>query len=131
MRFGTFSRAPLKLLRVDWQGSSIECDWLMRPSDPWDRFIPRHLAERHQTLQALEDALKLREIVFKAFPSARRAEMRMFRSGHDLQHELMMMGTVSRSDETLRTVPSVAMRAKLCGFRFNLTQGVLESLQSV
>jgi len=131
MRFGNFSREPLKLLRVEWKEGLIECDWLMRPADPWDRFLPSALCEQHQTLQALRDAMNLRDIVFKAFPSVTRAELRMFRQDDDLQHELMMTGAVTRSNEVLQRVPSVVMRAKLCGFRFTLAQGVLASLHSV
>jgi hypothetical protein len=131
MRFGTFSRVPLKLLRVAWKEDHVECDWIMRPADPWDKFIPQTLVEEHQTLQALRDALNLRNIVFKAFPLVARADLRMFRVDHDLRLELMMTGTVTRSNEVLQRVPSVAMRAKLCGFRFTLAQGVLESVHPV
>ena len=35
----------------------MECDWLMRPADPWDKDLPAHLARENQTLQALRDAL--------------------------------------------------------------------------
>jgi hypothetical protein len=131
MRFGHFSRAPLKLLRVEWSEDLIECDWLMRPADAWDKFIPQALAEKHQTLQALRDALNLRDIVFKAFPKVTEANLRMFRIDSVQQHELMMTGTVTRSNEVLRRIPSVAMRAKLCGFRFTLAEGVLESLSPI
>lgn len=131
MRFGTFSRAPLKLLRVEWKEGLIECDWLMRPADPWDKFLPPALVEEQQTLQALRDALNLRDIVFKTFPSVARADLRMFREDADLRHELMMTGSVTRSNEALQRVPSVAMRAMLCGFRFSLEQGVLESMHPV
>jgi len=131
MRFGTYSRTPLNLLRVEWKDDQVECDWIMRPADPWDKFLPPALVEEHQTHQALRDALNLRDIVFKAFPSVTRADLRMFRVYADFRHELMMTGTVTRSNEVLQRVPSVAMRAKLCGFRFTLAQGVLESMHPV
>lgn len=131
MRFGAFSREPLKLLRLEWKEDLVECDWLMRPPDPWDKFLPLTLVEKHQTLQALRDALKLRDIVFKAFPKVTKADLSMFRIDSDQRHELMMTGTVTRSNEVLQRVPSVAMRAKLCGFRFTLDQGVLESLHPI
>jgi hypothetical protein len=131
MRFGTFSRAPLKLLRVEWKKDLIECDWLMRPADPWDKFLPQALVETHQTLQAPRDALNLRDIVFKAFPKVTKADLRMFRIDGDQGYELMMTGTVTRSNEVLQRIPSVAMRAKLCGFRFTLAEGVLESLRPI
>jgi hypothetical protein len=131
MRFGIFSRVPLKLLRVEWKEDQVECDWIMRPADPWDKFLPPALVEEHQTLQALRDALNLRDVVFKAFPSVTRADLCMFRVDVDLRHELMMAGTVTRSNEVLQRVSSIAMRAKLCGFRFSLAQGVLESMHQV
>jgi hypothetical protein len=128
MRFGKFSREPLKLLRVEWTESVVECDWLMRPADPWDRFLPKSVADGHVSIQALRDALSLREIVFRAFPRVESADLRMFRRADGDNLELMMTGSVKRSNEVLERVPSVAMRAKLCGFRFTLAQGVLESL---
>ena len=130
LRFGQFSREPLKLLRLEWKEAAVECDWLMRPADPWDRFLPESVADKHVSIQALRDALSLREMVFQAFPRTELADLRMFRSTQDGSLELMMTGTMNRSNEILQRVPSVAMRAKMCGFRFSLTQGVLESLHS-
>jgi hypothetical protein len=43
---------------------------------------------------------------------------------------LMMTGSLERADEVLPRVASVAMQAKLCGFRFTLAEGVLESMSS-
>lgn len=131
LRYGSFSREPLMLLRVEWKGDSVACDWLMRSADPWDKYLPAPLAEEHQTLQALRDALSLRDIIFKSFPAVTSADLRMFRAdaGHHL--ELMMVGTVSRSNEIMRRVASVAMQAKLCGFRFTLQEGSLGSLVPV
>ena len=130
LRFGKLSRVPLKLLRLEWKVTSVDCDWLMRPADPWDKCLPNSVADKHVSIQALRDALLLREMVFKAFPNIERAELRMFRATEDGGLEVMLMGTLSRSDEILQRVPSVAMRAKMCGFRFSLAQGVLESLHS-
>ena len=131
MRFGDFSREPLRLLRLEWKGDSVECDGLMRPADPWDLDLPAHLAEEHETLQALRDALSLRDIVFESFPTVNSAELRMFRAGADGEPELMMTGSVKRSNEIYSRVASVAMRAMLCGFRFTLARGVMESMASM
>jgi len=131
MRFGEFSREPLRLLRLEWKGDSVECDWLMRPADPWDVDLPKRLAEEHQTLQALRDALSLRDVVFQSFPGVNSAELRMFREGADHCPELMMTGSVNRSNEIYPRVASVAMRAMLCGFRFSMARGVLESMTPV
>jgi hypothetical protein len=128
LRFGVFSRLPVRLLRLEWRGSSIECDWLMRPSDPWDRYIPPRVAEEQLTLQALRDAMSLRDAVFHCFPGVTTAELRMFRNTTEDQLELVMAGTVNRSNEVLRRVASLVMRAKLCGFRFTMAGGVLEGI---
>jgi hypothetical protein len=127
MRLGEFSREPVNLLRIEWTADSVECDWLMRPSDLWDVDLPPHLARENQTLQALRDALTLRNTIFKWFPSVVKAELRMFRIDADQQLELMMTGSVARTDEVSERVGSVAMRARLCGFRFNMSGGVLEA----
>jgi hypothetical protein len=125
MRSGELSREPLQVLRVEWKGDLVECDWLMRAVDPWDKYLPPHLATENQTLQALRDALGLRKIIFRSFPAVGLAHLRMFRAdkGHHL--ELVMTGSVSRWDEEFHRVPSVMMRAKMCGFRFNVSEGML------
>jgi hypothetical protein len=131
LRFGALSREPLLLLRFEWKGDWMECDWLMRPPDPWDRDLPPHLARENQTLQALRDALSLREVVFKSFPAIMNAELRMFRADAEHRLELVMTGSVNRSNEASERVTSVAMRARLCGFHFTLEEGVLERMGSV
>jgi hypothetical protein len=35
-RFGELSRAPLRLLRVQLSGETVECDWVARSADRWD-----------------------------------------------------------------------------------------------
>ncbi len=128
MRFGQFSREPLRLLRLEWKGNELECDWLMRPADPWDVDLPARAVEENQTLQALRDALHLRNIVFASFPAVDNAELRMFRIGADGLPELVMSGSVVRANEILERVASIAMRARLCGFRFTQDEGSLERL---
>lgn len=128
LSFGALSREPLLLLRFEWKGDSVECDWLMRPPDPWDRDLPAHLATENQTLQALRDALSLREAIFESFPAVINAELRMFRADGEHRLELVMTGKVNRFNDVLVRVASVAMRAKLCGFRFILEAGGMERL---
>jgi hypothetical protein len=128
MRFGELSREPLELLRLEWKRESLECDWLMRPADPWDVDLSPRLVEENQTFQALRDALMLRNIVFASFPGVDSAELRMFRIGADGLPELVMSGSVVRTNEILERVASIAMRARLCGFRFTLNEGPLEKL---
>lgn len=127
-RSGELSREPLVLLRVEWKGDSVECDWLMRPVDPWDRDLPEHLARENQTLQALRDALRLRDMIFRSFPAVATAHLRMFRPSQDHRLELVLAGWVNRTDEILHRVPSVVMRAKLCGFRFIIADGSLRGM---
>jgi hypothetical protein len=131
LRFGKFSRLPVRLLRLEWRGNAIECDWLMRPADPWDADISARVAEEQLTLQALRDAISLRDIVFNSFPEATTAELRMFRPDAEEQLVLVMTGTVNRSNEVLCRVSSLVMRAKLCGFRFTLDGGAFVSPHSV
>ena len=125
MRLGEISREPLTLLRIEWRDDRVECDWLMRPSDRWDADLPFHLAKENQTLQSLRDALALRKMILHEFPSVMKAELRMYRVDPDGQLELMMTGSVARTNEVFERVASVVMRAKLCGFHFNLASGVL------
>jgi hypothetical protein len=131
MRYGDFSRSPVQLLRLEWKECWAECDWLMRAADPWDSVLPANLSGEHETLQAFRDALSLRNLIFESFQELNRAELRMFRAIKDHQPELLMTGSLKRSDEVLPRVASVAMQAKLCGFRFSLTEGVLESMTPI
>ncbi len=131
MLSGEFSREPLQLLRLEWKNGSVECEWLMRPPDKWDSDLPSYLVEEHQTLQALRDAMSLRNVVFASFPDVDRAELRMFRKEANGETELMMTGTVLRDDSVLPRAGSVAMQAMLCGFRFCLVEGVLKSMNQV
>jgi hypothetical protein len=128
MRFGEFSREPLKLLRLEWIGNALECDWLMRPADAWDVDLPARVVEENQTLQALRDAITLRNIVFESFPGVDNAELRMFRLGADDFLELVMSGSVIRTNEVFERVASIAMRARLCGFRFTQGEGSLQRM---
>lgn len=131
LRVGEYSREPLTLLRLEWKGDLVECDWLMRPVDAWDKDLPSHLARENQTLQALRDALNLRELVFKSFPAVVNAKLRMFRADEDHRLELVMSGSINRGNDVLEHVASIAMRAKLCGFHFTLAEGALKSLVPV
>ena len=128
LKSGDLSREPLLLLRVEWKSDLVECDWLMRPVDPWDRFLPSHLATENQTLQALRDALKLRAIIFRSFPAVTLAHLRMFRADENHHLELVMTGSVNRWDEEFHRVPSVMMRARMCGFRFTVAEGAMRGL---
>jgi hypothetical protein len=128
MRFGEFSRLPIRLHRFEVTYDSAECDWFMRPPDPWDVHLPPNLQQEHITSQALLDALKIRELIFRGFPQVQQAGLRMYREQEGATPELMMIGEVERKDHDQSSVASPAMRARLYGFRFSLTGGVLERI---
>jgi hypothetical protein len=130
MRFGELSRAPLRLLRVEWKGDVAECDWLARPADEWDRDLPRDKSERNFSGQALQDAIAVRELLFDALPGVDAASLRVFRQTAGGTHDLIITGAVTRGETVPRNVPSTAMRAKLLGFQFWLEDGILEAMQS-
>jgi len=128
LRFGDLSRAPLRLLRLELRGDLAECEWMARPPDPWDVDLRAGVAQRNQTLQALQDALAVRELMFDMLSEVRSAKFRVYRQLANDSAELIITGTVAREDQPPLKVSSVAMRAKLCGFHFSLEEGVLKAL---
>jgi hypothetical protein len=130
MRFGELSRAPLKLLRLEWRGDVAECDWLARPADEWDQDLPRQVSDGNASEQALRDAIAVRELLFYALPAVDTASLRVYRQSAGGTHELIITGTVTRGEEVPRNVLSTAMRAKLLGFQFWSEGGILGALQT-
>jgi hypothetical protein len=130
LRFGELSRAPLKLLRLELRGDEAECEWMARPADPWDADLTPGMGEHHASLQALEDSLAVRNLLFYALPSLSRAVFRVYRQAEGEHTELIITGTVTREDQAAANVCSLAMRAKLCGLKFWLTDGVLGTFHS-
>jgi hypothetical protein len=121
LRFRGLSRAPLKLLRLELRDDRAECEWLARPYTSSD--------ERHASLQVLEDSLAVRKLLFAAMPSLSSAVFRVYRRVEREHTELIITGTVTRNEQVADDVCSPAMRAKLCGLRFWLQDGVLGGLQ--
>jgi hypothetical protein len=130
LRFGELSRAPLRLVRVEWRGDIAECDWLARPTDEWDRDLPRQVSNGNVSEQALRDAIAVRELLLYALPGVDTASLRVFRESASGMHDLIITGSVTRGQEIPRNVSSTAMRAKLLGFQFCLQDGILEALRS-
>jgi hypothetical protein len=130
MRVGEFSRGRLDVLRIEVTESEAECEWVARPTDVWDVDVPWHVRERNFAAQALQDGLKMREILFDTFERVKNAELRAYRRFDRDQPELVLTGTAYRDDDDPKLTISVAMRAKLLGFRFSLTDGMLMSLVS-
>jgi hypothetical protein len=129
MRFGDLSRAPLRLLRFELQGDVVECDWVSRAADEWDRDIPRRASDLNVSTQALQDAMAIRDLLFATLPGVNTASLRAFRESVAGEHDLIIIGVVTREQQVSRYVASVAMRAKLVGLRFWLEDGTLEALR--
>lgn len=129
MRFGELSRAPLQLLRLELRENALACDWMRRPADPWDVDLRQPLRDRHESLQALADAIAVRDLAFETLPDLHTAVLRAFRpSAAREPPELIIVGSVHRDDPGFYQRASLVMRAKLSGFRFYLQGQRLESM---
>jgi hypothetical protein len=130
LRFGELSRAPIQILRLELRGDSAECDWMMRPPDVWDSHLSSAVRDESTTHQALSDAMALREMLLEELSSIRSAVLRGFRSSARETLEAIISGTVTREEPRLLRVASPVMRAKLCGFQFELENGFLKPMKS-
>src|SRR5207302_6272194 len=79
LRFGRLSRAPLRLLRLEWRGDHVDCDWIARLDDEWDKALPPRMSDGNAALQALEDAIVVRELLFYALHDISSATFRVYR----------------------------------------------------
>jgi hypothetical protein len=125
LRHGDLTRAPLHLLRFQLQDRVAECDWLARPSDIWDRDLRPEIGQRHASLQALKDAIDIRGLLFTMIPDLETAYLRIYRESTVHGLEMIISGQVQRHVSSFRSVHSIAMRAKLMGFRFALENEIL------
>jgi hypothetical protein len=131
MRFGKHSRAPLKLLRLELRDGHGDCDWVVRPADVWDAELQRSVRDYQATSEALLDAMRIREMFFFMMPGANTAELRAYRQAACEPPRLVIRGLVQRdAPGDINRLSSVAMRAKLFGFQFELDDGVLVPLES-
>lgn len=128
LRFGDFSRAPLRLLRFELCNETIECDWMTRAADPMDAGLPLNIQRDNETRQALADAIAVRNLMFDAFPKIDSAVLRGFRQPAREPPEMILLGTVSREMPAVHRVSSLVMRTKLYGFCFSLEDGLLGPL---
>jgi hypothetical protein len=120
LRFGQLSRAPLKLIRLEVSPDGVECEYLARASDPWDAGLPERIVQRHFSLQALRDAIDLRALLFRAMPDIDDASLWIYREVEPGLRELIVAGATHRNDHGSMGVHSLAMRAKVLGFRFRM-----------
>ncbi len=127
-RFGELSRAHLRMLRLELRGDTASFDWIARPSDVWASTLPGHIRDRDASLQAVRDAVALRDMFFATLSSVETAEFRTFRQEAREPPRLVIVGTVTREEPAVPRVISPVMRAKLCGFHFQMDDGVLEPL---
>ena len=130
LRFGRLSRAPLRLLRLEWTGDHVDCDWIARAQDEWDQDLPRYVGDGNASIQALEDAIVIRDLLFYALPDICSATFRVYREAEDEPQELIITGTVTRPEPLRWNIHSLVMRAKLSGFEFCLDDGKLVALQA-
>ena len=131
MRFGELSRAPLSLLRLELSGESLACDWLARSADIFDESLDSRLRERNASEQALCDAIRVRDLVFETLPQVEGAVLRGFRSFEAREPpELILNGVAAREAPHTFRVSSLVMRAKLCGFQFEIKDGILQALKT-
>jgi hypothetical protein len=128
MRFGSLTRAPLHLLQFEVREKLAVCNWEARREDPWDATLPGEIRRRHESQQALTDAMDVRLLLFDRIPDVETAYLRIFRACAARQRELVIAGHVHRNDRVPPGLRSVAMRAKLLGFRFVIENGTLGRL---
>jgi hypothetical protein len=130
MRFGELSRAPVRLLRLELSGESVSCDWMARPADLWDESLGWRERDRNVSEQALRDAIRVRDLIFDALPNVQTAMLRSFRaSGAREPPELVISGVATREAPPIFRVSSLVMHAKLCGFRFEMEDGILQMIR--
>lgn len=125
--FATSPVKPLDVLRVEVLPSNhtVSCDWLMRPVNMSKPALPEEFAAKRQSEQTLLDALEMRSLIFRVFPDAHAATLRVYKHAENGRHEMVLTGNVSRSDGVASRGSSIAMRAHLYGFYFVLSAGVL------
>lgn len=70
----------------------------------------------------------MRAFIFRYSPESRSANLHAFRMNENGAHELVIAGTMHRSDDMPRSLPSLAMRAHLFGFHFIQDEGALTAL---
>jgi hypothetical protein len=130
MRFGELSRAPLRLLRLQILANAVECDWLARPADSWDKDLKPSVRQRHVLLQTLRDAINVRELLFESLPNVDTAHIRVYRESSDYAQEMIIKGYVQRNDNSSRNLHSLVMRAQVLGFCFDLQGGTLHKIST-
>ncbi len=128
LKVGEHSRSPLRLIRFQLDQGTIWCDWVARDPDPWDSGLPERVGKRHASLQALKDAIETRSLIFRSVQGADYALIRVYRRTPEDSLETVIFGSLRRNEGAFRHIHSLAMRAKLLGFRFRLEEQILHAL---
>jgi len=129
-RFGELSRANLRLLCLELKSDTAKFDWIARPADVWAANLPGHIRDRDVSMQAVRDAVALREMFFATVSWIDTAEFKTYRQEAREPPRLIISGTVTREDAAVPRVTSPVMKAKLCGFHFQMDDGVLVPLDA-
>jgi hypothetical protein len=101
-----------------------------RDPDPWDSTLPGIVGKRHASLQALKDAIETRALIFATVPEAEYVLIRLYRRSTQNALETVVFGYLRRQQGAFRHIHSLAMRAKLLGFRFRLEDEILHPLRT-
>ena len=119
------TREPLTILRLEWSGGVVTCDWLMRSVNFTRERLPEAEAQALLSEQSFQDALALRDLIFEEFPAVMQARLKMYRADPQHQLELIMLGNVQRLESPLPKGLTTAQRAQKAGLQFELVNGVL------
>ena len=125
--------SALKLLRLELRGDKAECDWMTRTPDEGDSAFPRLMQDQQASLQALHDAIGMREMLFCAIPDVNSAELRTYSQSAREPPYMIIRGTVTREPPAanVKRMTSLVMRAKVYGFKFWMDNGALAPLGTV
>jgi hypothetical protein len=101
---------------------------MARMPDPWDSDLRLPTRRKHQTLQAIRDAIDVRTYLFASLPQLESANIRVYRQSANQTPEKIIDGTIHRNDQCARNIHSIVMRAKVMGFRFCMEEDNLEPI---
>ncbi len=126
-RFETSPCEPLDIIRVEVlpESHTLSCEWLMRSVSSRNPALSHEAAAKLQSEQTLLDALEMRSLVFRVFPDAQTATLKVFKPADNGRYEMVLAGHVNPSEGEASRGASIAMRAHLYGFYFVLSAGVL------
>ena len=130
MRFGELSRAPLRLLRLELRAIRRDAiGWRVRLMCGQVRCLGIFGIA---TLRCRR--FRMRWLCARCFSrpcsDVQSADFRAFRQEAREPPRLVIYGTVTREMPAVPRVTSPVMRAKLCGFHFQMDDGVLEPLET-